>query len=91
MIDDLAKMVEMDARLAVLLDDAREYAQIYLLARQRQTGCEGMGELVALREEFREAVEKLAQYCLEKGYSLDLGIDDIDGAAHKLFSNAFRR
>lgn len=36
MIDDPAKMVEMDARLAVLLDDAREYAQVYLLARQRR-------------------------------------------------------
>lgn len=54
MIDAVLQASKSDARLAALLDEAREYAQIYLLARQRQKGCEGTGELMTLREEFLE-------------------------------------
>lgn len=91
MIDSVLHASESDARLAVLLDEAREYAQIYLLAKQRHKGCEGTGELMTLREEFREVVEKLARYCKEKGYPFDLGSDDSDAAARALTSEAIRR
>ena len=53
-------------RLATLVDEAREYAQIYLLAKQRHKGCDGTGELMTLKEEFREAVDKMLRYCKEK-------------------------
>lgn len=48
-----------DDRLATLLADAKEYAQVYVLARQRQKGCDGMGELVTMKEEFRDVVDKV--------------------------------
>lgn len=43
MIDAVLNTSKSEASLAALLDEAREYAQIYLLARQRHKGCEGTG------------------------------------------------
>ncbi len=37
-------------------ENAGEYARVYLMAKSRQRGCDGMGEFHALKEEFREAV-----------------------------------
>lgn len=88
MIDSLPTS---DARLAALLDEAREYAQVYLLARERKKGCEGTGELMTLREEFRDVIGKLTKYCGEKSYPCELNADDPDGAARELTSGALRR
>jgi len=88
MIDSLPKS---DARLAALLDEAREYAQVYLLAKERKKGCEGTGELMTLREEFRDEIGKLVKYCWEKGYPCDISPDDPDAAARALTSGAIRR
>jgi hypothetical protein len=41
-----------DSQLAKLLSEAREFAQVYVLARQRQRGCDGMGELATMKDEF---------------------------------------
>lgn len=84
MIEDLAQASKADERLASLLDEAREYAQIYRLAVQRHKGCEGTGELVTLREEFRDMLEKLRHYCREKGYPCDITSDDADAAVREL-------
>lgn len=46
MIDAIQQVSQADARLASLLDEAREYAQIYHLAKERKKGCEGTGELM---------------------------------------------
>ena len=62
MIDRLLLASKSDSRLAVLFEEAREYAQIYLLAKQRHKGCEGTGELMTLKEEFNDAVDKLVRY-----------------------------
>ena len=67
MIDNLLQAAKSDARLAMLLDEACEYAQIYLLAKQRHKGCEGTGGLTTLREEFRDELEKLGKYCKQRG------------------------
>jgi hypothetical protein len=55
-----------DGRLAALLDEAREYAQIYLLAKQRHKGCSGTGELMTLKEEFKDTVDRMVRYGREK-------------------------
>ncbi len=46
MINDIFNASKSDGRLAALVEEAREYAQIYLLAKQRHKGCDGTGELV---------------------------------------------
>mgnify|MGYP005855075401 CR=1 FL=1 len=91
MIDAVSQAAKTDAGLAALLDEAREYAQIYLLAKDRKKGCEGTGELVTLREEFSDELWKLVNYCREKGYSCDVNADDPDAAARELTSGAVRR
>ncbi len=91
MIDTVLQASKSDARLAALLDEAREYAQIYVLATQRHKGCEGTGELMTLREEFRDAIGKLVKYCKEKGYPCDLNTEAFDAAACELTSGAIRR
>lgn len=80
-----------DPGLSDLLGDAREYAQIYVLARQRQKGCDGMGELATIKEEFRDALDKVMHYCLEKkylaediSYDIDLIADELGKAQHPL-------
>jgi len=70
-----------DAQLAELLDEVREYAQIYLFARQRHKGCEGTGELMTLKEEFRDLVDVVIKYCQEKKYISHEVSYDIDGIA----------
>jgi hypothetical protein len=83
-IDIFLHASKSDARLTTLFDEACEYAQIYRLAKQRHKGCEGTGELMTLREEFRDTIGKLACYCKEKGYPLDIVVDDPDTAALEL-------
>jgi len=57
---ELPEEVKNDLALHVagLLDEVREYAQIYLLAKQRHKGCEGTGELMTLNEEFGDVPDK---------------------------------
>ena len=81
MIDTVLNASKSDARLAALLDEAREYAQIYLLAKDRKKGCEGTGELMTLREEFRDIVDKMIRYCREKKYLSGNCDYDIDALA----------
>ena len=57
-----------DCQLAGLLENVQEYAQLYLLAKQRQKGCDGMGEVATLRDEFVFILEGMIKYCQEKGY-----------------------
>ncbi len=51
MLNDLLKFLETDATVKRLLDKSREYAQVYLLAKQRQKGCDEMGEVATLEDE----------------------------------------
>jgi hypothetical protein len=57
-----------DPGLAKLIHAVEEYADIYALSKDRQKGCDGMGEAATLKEEFRNALENLIQYCVEHDY-----------------------
>lgn len=73
-----------DALLSRLLEDAVEYARVYTLARRRQKGCDGMGELTTVREEFRDVVDKMMKYLQEKkNISQDVSYD-IDSVADEI-------
>jgi hypothetical protein len=63
MIETIIKTSESDVNLAALVEEARECAQIYILAKQRHKGCDGTGELMTLREEFKDTVDKIVRYC----------------------------
>ena len=80
MINIILNASKSDGRLAELMDEAREYAQIYLLAKDRKKGCEGTGELMTLKEEFRDVVDKMVRYCREKNHlpgACDYDIDTV--------------
>jgi len=83
-METIFKASKSDARLAGLIDEVKEFAEVYALARQRQKGCDGMGELATIKEEFRDAVDEVIQYCNEKkyiseviGYDIDAIVDEI--------------
>ena len=50
MIKSVSEKTESDASLSRLFEDVRQYAYVYLLAQQRQEGCDGMGELATVKE-----------------------------------------
>ncbi len=84
MIKKISDASKSDQTLARLLDDVIEYAHIYVLARQRQKGCDGMGELVTIKEEFGDVLYNVIQYCKEKKYiSGDISYD-IDSIADEI-------
>jgi hypothetical protein len=78
MIEKISKAAVLDFHLARLLSVASEYAQIYLYAKQRQKGCDGMGELATIKEEFRDVVDKVIEYSKEKEYISEVMAYDID-------------
>jgi len=73
-----------DIQLDKLLAEARDFAQVYVLVRQRQKGCDGMGELATLKEEFRDVAAKVLQYCKEKKYISEVVSYDIDSIAEEI-------
>lgn len=84
MIDTFLQLSKDDPWLARLLEEAREYASVYVLARQRQKGCDGMGELATMKEEFKDVVDKMIQFCKEKKYiSVDIEWD-VDSVAEEI-------
>jgi len=68
MIEAIQRLLQNDARLEKLFGEVQEYAQLYLLAKQRQKGCDGMGEVATLKDEFVFILEGMIKYCQEKGY-----------------------
>lgn len=87
MIDHVLHASKSDVHLAGLLDEARECARVYLLAKQTYKGFEGMGELMTLREELKDAIDKMFRYCREKSYLSGPCANDIDSAAKALVKN----
>lgn len=86
MINDILAASKTDDRLAALVDKAGEYAQIYLLAKQRHKGCSGTGELMTLKEEFKDTIDKMIRYCEEKNYLSGLSDYDLDSVSEALVS-----
>jgi len=67
-IETIQKFVPNDAQLARLFDKVQEYAELYLIAKQRQKGCDGMGEVATLKDEFIYSLNEIIRHCKEKGY-----------------------
>jgi len=84
MFNTIQQASKSDIQLAKLLADARDFAQVYVLARQRQKGCDGMGELATLKEEFRDVVDKVIQYCKEEKYITEVISYDIDSITKEI-------
>jgi hypothetical protein len=84
MITSILEASASDQRLSAILTGAREYAQVYVLARQRQKGCDGMGELATMKEEFRDVIDKVIQYCKDKKYISEVVPYDIDAIADEI-------
>jgi hypothetical protein len=85
-LDGISESAKSDDRFLTLLAQAREYAGIYLMAKGRRKGCDGMGELATVREEYQAAMQELTDYCKGRGYS-SAAAWDIDEAAEELADN----
>ncbi len=81
MINIIFTAAKSDSRLAALVDEASEYAQVYFLAKQRHKGCSGTGELMTLREEFKDIVDKIIRHCKEKKFLSGVCDYDLDSLA----------
>ncbi len=84
MIRKLCAESKSDPELQRLLDKARDCAEMYLLAQKTQTGCDGTGEVVTMKEEFRDCIDKVIQYCKEKKYILMDVSYDTDAIAKEI-------
>jgi len=81
-IETIQKFVPNDTRLAHLFERVRENAELYLIAKQRQKGCDGMGEVATLKDDFTYSLNQMIRHCKEKGYlsgDMSYGIDLIAG------------
>jgi hypothetical protein len=88
MVETIIRASRSDSRLAALVDEAREYAQVYLLAKQRHKGCSGTGELMTLKEEFKDTVDKVIRYCKEQNHLSGACAYDPDSVAICLLEQA---
>ena len=86
MVESILQASKSDGRLAALVDEAREYAQVYLLAKQRHKGCSGTGELMTLKEEFKDTIDKMIRYCKEKNHLSGACVYDPDSVAAALLN-----
>ncbi len=91
MLEVLSELLKSDAGLLRLLETAREYADIYLLARKRQRGCDGMGELAMVREEFKDSLNGLMSHCRSKGYLSEDIQYELDSVAHELAGSIMQK
>jgi hypothetical protein len=86
MLRNISAIAEADNHAASLLCNARGCAEIFLLVMKRQKGCDGMGELAMIKEEFREAVDDLIRYCRDKEYLTENLQQDLQAVADMLIS-----
>ncbi|MDA8088731.1 MAG: hypothetical protein M0Z61_00700 [Nitrospiraceae bacterium] len=84
MFGAIREVSKSDGELLKFLEDASECARFYLLSKKRQRGCDGMGELAMIKEEFEQALNMLTTYCKEKGYALADIQYEIDSVAKDL-------
>lgn len=68
MLGLMPESVQEDTGFISLREKVLEYAGIYLMTKKRQKGCDGMGELAMVKEEFRDSLYELTDYCKRKGY-----------------------
>ena len=83
-IQDIRELKKDDTHLARLFDKVQEYAELYLIAKQRQKGCDGMGEVATLKDEFIYSLNEIINYCKEKGYLSGEILYEIDSIARDI-------
>jgi len=83
-IDAIHNFVSIDAQLARLFERLQENAELYLIAKQRQKGCDGMGELATLKDEFIYSMDEIILHCKEKGYLFGDASYEIDSIARQI-------
>jgi len=83
-IESIQKFVPNDTQLGRLFEKVRENAELYLMAKQRQKGCDEMGEVATLKDEFIYSMDGIIRYSKEKGYLTDGVSYDADLIAHDI-------
>jgi hypothetical protein len=75
-IRNIQDLKQDDIHLTMLFERVREYSELYLIAKQRQKGCDGMGEVATLKDELIYITNEMIRHCKEKGYiSVDFSYD----------------
>jgi hypothetical protein len=83
-IETIQKLVQNDIQLARLFERVKECAELYLNAKQRQKGCDGMGEVAMLKDDFIYYMDKMIRYCKEKGYLSEDASYEVDSIARDI-------
>jgi len=65
--NEILELKKSDAELSSLCERASEYARLHLYAR-KTTGCDSLGEIKNLLDEFREIIYEIIKYCGGKNY-----------------------
>ena len=78
LLDIISTAAQSDLRLAGLYGKAEEYVQVYLFAKRRQRGCDGLGEVANLKDELHVAFEEMIAYCREREYLDRTALYDVD-------------
>lgn len=80
------QLINNDLELANLFERVKEYAELYLIAKQRQKGCDGMGEVSTLKDELVYLMNKIISYCQEKEYISEYITYDIDSISREIMN-----
>ncbi len=80
------QLINSDLELAKLFERVKEYAELYLIAKQRQKGCDGMGEVSTLKDELIYLMNKIISYCQEKKYISEYVTYDIDSISREIIN-----
>ena len=86
MIKKITKIANEDKHLSHLLDNVTEYAEVYYFAKARQKGCDGMGEVATLKDEFISVLDEMVDYCKEKGFLTEDFCYDLDKITSELIT-----
>lgn len=84
MLEIIAGTAKKDLQLETLLRTMEEYALLYIYAKRRQKGCDGLGELNNLRDELRSALDETVSYCKDKGLLAEAVHVDMDTMIEEL-------
>ncbi len=75
--NEILEATKCDAELSAICYGAAEYARLHLHAR-KTNGCNSLGEIEHLLDEFRKMIYEIMRYCGKKGYIDDLAIFTVD-------------
>ncbi len=75
--NEIIETRKFDTELSVLCDRAAEYARLHLHAR-KITGCNGLGEIDNLLDEFRRMIYEIVRYSGRRKYIDSLAIYTVD-------------